>query len=217
MVHVARRELGTAEEILRQGIAVRQRAAVTADRFPANGLHWLLGLIRLAEGDASGARVEFDRELTAPGSRMYGPEYAMDAYDGHGFVCLASGDFVGAEAMFEKALAQYPDHARSIIGLAKAYAGRGRRDAAQSALDRAGRALDELRENGRTAEAAMATAFAMAAAGRRDEAIAVLTTLLADSPPGFAGWTIPIEPLLADLRSQPSFRAICARLADRAS
>jgi DNA-binding winged helix-turn-helix (wHTH) protein/tetratricopeptide (TPR) repeat protein len=217
MVHVARRELGTAEEILRQGIAVRQRAAITADRFPANGLHWLLGLIRLAEGDASGARAEFDRELKAPGSRMYGPEYAMDAYDGHGFVCLAAGDFVGAEAMFEKALAQYPDHARSIIGLAKAHAGRGRRGAAQSALERASRALDELRENGRTAEAAMATAFAHAVAGRGHEAIAVLTTLLADAPPGFAGWTIPIEPLLADLISQPSFRAVSARLADRAA
>ena len=217
MVHVARRELGIAEEILRQGIAVRQRAATTADRFPANGLHWLLGLIRLAEGDASGARAEFDRELNVPGSRMYGPEYAMDAYDGHGFVCLAAGDFTGAEAMFEKALRQYPDHARSIIGLSKAYAGRGRHDAAQSALERASRALDELRENGRTAEAAMATAFARVVGGRSDEAIAVLTTLLADSPPGFAGWTIPIEPLLADLTSQPSFRAICARLADRAS
>ena len=217
MVHVARRELGIAEEILRQGIAVRQRAATTPDRFPANGLHWLLGLIRLAEGDASGARAEFDRELNVRGSRMYGPEYAMDAYDGHGFVCLAAGDFTGAEAMFEKALRQYPDHARSIIGLSKAYAGRGRQNAAQSALERARRALDELRENGRTAEAAMATACAHMAGGRSDEAIAVLTTLLADSPPGFAGWTIPIEPLLADLRSQPSFRTVIAKLSERAS
>jgi tetratricopeptide (TPR) repeat protein len=216
MVHVARRELEIAEEILRQGIAVRQRTATSADRFPANGLHWMLGLIRLAEGDASGARAEFHRELKAPGSRMYGPEYAMDAYDGHGFVCLAAGDFAGAEAMFGHALEQYPDHARSLIGLSKAHAGRGRRDAAQAALDRAWRAVDELRENGRTAEAAMATAFAHSVAGRGDEAIAVLMTLLADSPPGFAGWTIPIEPLLADLKSRPSFRAVLARLAERA-
>lgn len=216
MVHVARRELEIAEEILRQGIAVRHRAATTADRFPANGLHWMLGLVRLAEGDTAGAHAEFDRELKAPGSRIYGPEYAMDAYDGHGFVCLAAGDFVAAEAMFAKALEQYPDHARSFIGLSKAHAARGRRDAAQAALDQAWRALDQLRENNQTAEAAMATAFAHTVSGQTDDALAVLTTLLADAPPGPAGWTIPIEPLLADLRSQPRFRAVLARLAERA-
>ena len=217
MVHVARRELEVAEEILRQGIAVRQRAATATDRFPANGLHWMLGLIRLAEGDESAARSEFDRELKTPGSRLYGPEYAMDAYDGHGFVCLAAGEFDGAEVMFGKALTRYPDHARSFIGLSKACAGRGRHDDAQAALDRAWRAIDELRENGRTAEAALATAFAHTVAGRGDEAIAVLTKLVADAPPGFAGWTIPIEPLLADLKSRPPFRAVLARLAERAS
>jgi len=217
MVHVARRELAIAEEILRQGLAVRQRAATTADRFPANGLHWLLGLIRLAEGDASGARAEFDRELKAPGSRMYAPEYAMDAYDGHGFVNLAAGDFAGAAAMFDKALEQYPEHARSLVALSKAHAACGLHDAARAALDRAWRALDELRGNGRAAEAAMATASAHAVAGRGDEAITALAGLLADAPPGFAGWTIPIEPLLADLRTHPAFRAVLARLAERAS
>jgi TolB-like protein len=217
MVHVARRDLAIAEEILRQGLAVRQRAATTADRFPANGLHWMLGLIRLAEGDAPGARAEFDRELKSAGSRMYRPEYAMDAYDGHGFVCLAAGDFAGAESMFEKALERYPDHARSLIGLSKAFAGRGRHDAAQSALDRAWRARDELRDNGRTAEAAMATAFAHVVAGRSDETLATLTALLIDAPPGFAGWTVPIEPLLAELKSQPRFRAVLSKLAERAA
>jgi hypothetical protein len=63
----------------------------------------------------------------------------------------------------------------------------------------------------------MATAFAHVVAGRGGEAIAALTTLMADAPPGFAGWTMPIEPLLAQLRSEPAFRATLARLADRAS
>jgi DNA-binding winged helix-turn-helix (wHTH) protein/tetratricopeptide (TPR) repeat protein len=216
MVHVARRDLAVAEEILRQGLAVRHRAATPADRFPANGLHWMLGLIHLAEGDVSGARAEFDRELKAPGSRMYGPEYAMDAYDGHGFVCLADRDFTGAEVMFGKALEQYPDHARSLIGMAKAYTGQGRHDAARNALERAWRAHDELRENGRAAEAAMTAASAHAAVNRVDEAIAALLTLLTEAPPGFAGWTVPIEPLLVDLKPWPSFRAVLARLAERA-
>ena len=217
MVHVARRDLAAAEEILRQGLAVRQRATGTADRFPANGLHWMLGLIRLAEGDASAARAEFDRELKSPGSRMYGPEYAMDAYDGHGFVCLAEHDFSGAETMFRRALDMYPDHARSLIGLSAAHQRRGQRAAAKDALDHAWRALDELRDSGRAAEASMATAFAHVVAGRGGEAVAALTALMADAPPGFAGWTMPIEPLLADLKAQPAFRAVLARLADRAS
>jgi DNA-binding winged helix-turn-helix (wHTH) protein/tetratricopeptide (TPR) repeat protein len=217
MVHVARCDLSIAEEILRQGLAVRQRAATAADRFPANGLHWMLGLIRLAEGDASGARAEFDRELKTPGSRMYGPEYAMDAYDGHGFVCLAAGDFAAAEAMFRKALDRYPDHARSLIGLSKALADRGRQEAAHAALNRAWHSCDELRENGRRTEAAMATAFAHAVSGQCDEAVATLAALTTDAPPGFAGWTIPIEPLLAELRTRPSFRAVLARLGERAA
>ena len=216
MVNVARRELAVAEEILRQGIAVRERAATTADRFPANGLHWMLGLIRLAEGDPVMARAEFDRELRSPGSRMYGPEYAMDAYDGHGFACLATDDLAGAVRMFGKALERYPDHARSLIGLSQAQERGGDRAAAHVALTHARRSVDELQQSGRTAEAAMATAFAHVVAGRDGDAIAVLATLLNEGPPGFAGWTIPIEPLLGSLKTKPAFRDVLARLADRA-
>jgi hypothetical protein len=63
----------------------------------------------------------------------------------------------------------------------------------------------------------MATAFAHVAAGREDKAMAALATLLNDAPPGFAGWTIPIEALLARLTSTPAFRTLLARLADRAT
>jgi tetratricopeptide (TPR) repeat protein len=217
MVHVARGELAVAEEILRQGIAVRERGATTADRFPANGLHWMLGLIRLAEGDPLTARAEVDRELQSSGSRMYGPEYAMDAYDGHGFACLATDDPAGAVAMFNKALERYPDHARSLIALSQAHARGGDPSAAHAALEHAWRSVDELQHSGRTAEAAMATAFAHVAGGREDTAMAGLATLLNDAPPGFAGWTIPIEALLARLKWTPAFRSLLARLADRAT
>ena len=61
----------------------------------------------------------------------------------------------------------------------------------------------------------MATAFAHAVAGRDDDAIEVLGTLLKDAPPGFAGWTIPIEPLLAQLKVRPAFGRILSQLAER--
>jgi DNA-binding winged helix-turn-helix (wHTH) protein/tetratricopeptide (TPR) repeat protein len=216
MVHVARRDLSGAEEILRQGLAVQQRGSSKADRFPANGLHWLLGLVRLAQGDVDQARAEFDRELTSRGSEMYAAEYAMDAYDGHGFVCLETNDGAAAEAMFGKALAIYPDHARSLVGLAAARARRGDRPSADAALHHAWRAIQELKESGRMSEAAMATSFGHVIAGRLGEAADTLWRLMEEAPPGFAGWTIPVEPLLSGLRIDPGFHAILERLAQRA-
>jgi len=217
MVHVARQDPGGAEEILRQGLAVQQRETSKADRFPANGLHWLIGLIRLAAGDVERAHAEFDRELTSRGSQMYAAEYAMDAYDGHGFACLASGDAAGAEAMFGKALAIYPDHARSLVGLADARRRRGDSRASGDAIEHAWRAIQELKESGRTTEAAMATSFGQVLTDRPDAAAATLRQLLEDAPPGFAGWTIPIEPLLGGLRTMPAYRDILRRLAERAA
>ena len=49
-----------------------------------------------------------------------------------------------AEAMFGKALAIYPDHARSLVGLAAARSRRGDRSSADAALDHAWRAIQEL-------------------------------------------------------------------------
>lgn len=217
MVHVARRDLADAEETLRQGLAVQQRSAIQPGRFPANGLHWLLGLIRLAHGDVGRARAEFDRELSSRGSEMYAAEYAMDAYDGHGFACLAANQPAEAEAMFARALERFPGHARSFVGLAQARRSRGDRGGTGSALDRAWAAIAELNESGRTVEAAIASSFACVVAGERDRAVQTLATLLEAAPPGFAGWTLPIEPLMADLRALPACEAVLKRLAGRAA
>jgi hypothetical protein len=47
-------------------------------------------------------------------------------------------------------------------------------------------------------------------------AVEALPTLDVDAPPGFPGWTIPIEPMFKPLYAQPEFGAILARLAERA-
>jgi len=52
--------------------------------------------------------------------------------------------------------------------------------------------------------------------GRPSDAVALLDRLLAEAPPGFPGWTIPIEPLFKPLQAQPEFAAVLSRLADRA-
>ena len=63
MVHIARGEPDRAEPVLREGTIVQDRQADLKQRYPAKGLHWLLGLVRLARGDAAEAQIEFARLL----------------------------------------------------------------------------------------------------------------------------------------------------------
>jgi DNA-binding winged helix-turn-helix (wHTH) protein/tetratricopeptide (TPR) repeat protein len=216
MVHVARGDLGLAESVLRQGITFERPGAGRAERFPGSGLHWLLGLTRLASGDVDEARREFDRELALASGGIFADEFAMDAFDGHGFALIDAGDLRGAAAMFKRALERYPEHARSWLGLAAVHARQRRHKDAAAATTRALKAIDELRTNGRNTEAAMAAAFAQVQSGRATDACATLGRLLAEAPPGFAGWTLPVEPVLASLRGEPSFRALLGTLAERA-
>jgi DNA-binding winged helix-turn-helix (wHTH) protein/tetratricopeptide (TPR) repeat protein len=217
MVHVARGDLGLAESVLRQGLAFEQPGDAQASaRFPGSGLHWLLGVLRLASGDITGARAEFDRELALGTRGIFAAEFAMDAFDGHGFAMIAAGDVAGASAMFTRALEQYPDHARSWLGLAAAHRAGKRAKDAEKATARALKAVDELRNHGRATEAAMVQAFAHVLGDRPAEAIATLERMLADAPPGFAGWTLPVEPFLAPLRGDAAFRRLLGTLSDRA-
>ena len=216
MVHIARSDLTLAETVLRQGISFEGAEAVSRSRFPGQGLHWLLGLIRLASGDIDQARREFDREVELSTRGIFANEFAMDAFDGHGFALIDAGDLKAASAMFNRALERYPDHARSWLGLAAVRQRQRRLKDAGAAASRALASIADLSANGRTAEAAVSAAFADVHAGRPAEAFATLTRLLADAPPGFAGWTLPVEPFLAPLRGEPAFQDLLRKLADRA-
>jgi DNA-binding winged helix-turn-helix (wHTH) protein/tetratricopeptide (TPR) repeat protein len=216
MVHVARGDLQAAEHALRQGLVFEDDPTAGVERFPGRGLHWLLGLTRLALGDLSAARVEFDRELSSKRRGLYADEFAMDAYDGHGFSLLEAGDPAAAAAMFDHALARFPDHARSLLGRAEALRRSGFKEKADASVAHALRAIDELKQYGRQTEGAMASAINFALAGQSAKAIATLDELLCSAPPGFAGWTIPVEPALAALKLLPAYAPVLKRLAERA-
>lgn len=217
MVYVARGDRPRAAEILQRGTASEGTSATpAAERFPASGLHWLTGLLHLADGNTAAASIAFDLELHSKGSGLFAAEFAMDAYDGHGFVRLKRDDARGAVEMFEMALRKYPGHARSLVGLALACRKLGESTRTDDALARAQRAVDELGASGRSSEAMLAKAFWHTAADRRPAAITALGQLLTDAPAGSAGWTIPIEPLLDPLRREPAFDAVLSRLGDRA-
>jgi DNA-binding winged helix-turn-helix (wHTH) protein/tetratricopeptide (TPR) repeat protein len=216
MVHIARGSLDRAESTLREGTIVQDRQAHLKQRYPAKGLHWLLGLVRLARGDAAEALLEFDREITSGARQLYAPEFAMNAHDGAGFAHLATGDAGAAVSRFRHALALFPDHARSLVGLGSALRLDGDRAASDEAFHRASAAIDSLRRGGRAGEATMVEAFQLAVRNKRDDAAVTLHRLFDKAESSFTGWTIPVEPLLEGLRGTPAFAGVLAKLAERA-
>jgi adenylate cyclase len=212
MVHIARGAFDRAESVLREGTILQDRQADLRQRYPAKGLHWLLGLVRLAMRDPREARSEFDREIAVGPTQLYAAEFAMNAYDGAGFLALHTGDAADAARMFRRALELFPEHARSLVGLGAALTARGDARAADAAFNHARRAIDALRQGGRASEATLAEAFLHAVLGRPDEAIALLKRLVDRPELPFTGWTIPIEPLFASLRQRADFQAVVASL-----
>lgn len=213
MVYVARHQLDVAEEVLRQGLAVHERNASGAERFPAHGLHQLLGLIALERGDVGSAQQSFRRELASTGQTIYADECAANASEGQGCVLLATGDRAGAVASFKQALARVPERARVLIHLVAAHQSGGERAAAVRAVERAERAIDRLRHHGRADETALCEALLAAARGRPEDAAARLARGLDGTPPGPACWTVPIEPLLAATRALPCYAPVRVKIA----
>ena len=216
MVHIARGQIDRAESVLREGTIVQDRQAHLKQRYPARGLHWLLGLVRLAQEDVAEAETEFDKERGCGDGQLYGPEFMMNACDGGGFAKLRAGDPAGAVQHFTRALGLFPEHARSLVGLGAALAAAGKRKDAAAAFNRADAAIVALRKGGRGSEATIAQAFLNTATGRSAEAIDCLRSLLNRADLPFTGWTIPVEPLLDPLKHERGFQEVLQTLAARA-
>jgi DNA-binding winged helix-turn-helix (wHTH) protein/tetratricopeptide (TPR) repeat protein len=216
MVHIARGEPDRAEPVLREGTIVQDRQANLKQRYPAKGLHWLLGLVRLGRGDAAEAHTEFQREIASGSSQLYAPEFTMNAHDGAGFACLRSGDAEAATRHFQCALALFPEHARSLVGLGAALTASGDAAGAEAAFARAETCIAALRRGGRGSEATLAEALHHAARAEEDAALHALHELLDRADLPFTGWTIPIEPLLDRVRQLRGYGRIAEQLADRA-
>ncbi len=217
LVHIARDQLNLAEDLLRRGTEVQDRQIGRGGRFPPNGLHWLLGLTRLARGDSDEALTEFETELRhGDATHMYSREFAMESHVGTGFARLSQGETAAALAGFDRALDLYPANIRARIGRAVTVAGEGDRAAAERELESAERALADLKASRRDTETALATALERVARGRFDEAIEILARRLRESRKGFGGWIIPVEPLFQPLRTRQGFQNVLNLLGERA-
>ncbi|HSL22250.1 MAG TPA: winged helix-turn-helix domain-containing protein [Vicinamibacterales bacterium] len=217
MVATARGRLEQAEAVLREGIVVLERQVGRRERFPASGLHWMLGLVRLARGDAGEAEREFDAEIRTAGDRLYAREFTLASLNALGAAAIRTGAFDRAIGCFTAALACDGDHARTCVGLSLALTGAGQEAAAAAAAARARSVVEALARGPRIQEATLLQAVLLAAAGHPDGALQALVRLVTGAPPGFTGWTIPIEPLLEPVRQLPGYAALAASLAARAS
>jgi len=207
MVHVARGDLAEAERVLQHGTAVQDRQIARGERYPALGLHWLLGMVRLAAEDPAEALEEFDRERAlAEPHRLYGREYAMYALLGRGSALHRAGRRDDARAAFEDALRLYPQHPLALIGYA---------ETSGEPFNRVRAAIAGMRAT-KPIQAAIAEGALLAVQGEPARAAAALDRMLADAPPGFAGWHLSVQPLLRDVAETAPIKAVLARLAERA-
>jgi len=206
MVHVARGHLGEAERVLQHGTAVQDRQIARGERYPALGLHWLLGLVRLAQADIGEALDEFERERAlAQPHRLYGREYSMYALLGRGSALVRAGRRDEAAEAFRGALVLYPHHPLALIGAAVATDG---------SFTRAEAAIAGM--TAKPVQAGIATAALCAARGDAAASAAALDAVLSAAPPGFAGWQVPVLPMFLEVAESAPVKAVFDRLADRA-
>ena len=153
MVFAARNDLAAAEAALRQGLIVHERHRGRAERFPARGLDWLLGLVLHARGDAVGALAAFDREIDPDSQRLYALEFSANALYARGVVQLTGGAAAEAERAFAAAQALHVADPRPYIGRAEALRALGRDTDAMTCTAAATQVIAALERAGRRSEA----------------------------------------------------------------
>jgi len=216
MVHVARGNLREAEAVLRQGAAIQDRQIARGERYPALGLHWLLALVRLAQDDIEEACRELEHERTlAEPHRLYGREYAMTADWTEGACLLRLHRPQDAIAAFERALALYPEHAQSHLGLALALREAGLLERADETMNQL-EVIERTLAHSRPVESAIVRAQVLTCEGNDAAAVRVLIDLLETAPSGFVAWTLPVEPFLHQVVAKKDFAVPLQILAERA-
>ncbi len=214
MLYVARGDLAAAERIARRRL---EDPGPSANRFPGVGFHWMLGALEAEGGRHESAVAAFEKE-GSPISlrRLYGPEYAADAAAGRGFSLLALGATAEALGAFRDAEAAIDRHARALIGQALSAARLGRKAEANRLWVRVETIPAELAATSRPHLGRLVQALVHAAHGRQADSVAALQALLDHLPPCYLGWTLPLEPLLADLRRGGALEPVLSRLGERA-
>jgi DNA-binding winged helix-turn-helix (wHTH) protein len=209
-VHIARQSLGEAETELVKGAAAQDQQH-DGSRFSAVGLHLLLGLVRLAQGDESAARAEFEYELAREDAALiYTREACANTWCATGAMRLRSGDTSAAVEAFDLALERIPGHPVALAARAVAMRDSPSRESLEARLT-------QLRERGAAVEAAMGEAVYETLAGHSDRAVDLVHAAIEQAPAGSAGWVLPVDPFLQVHAHPARWAATLALLRNRAA
>jgi DNA-binding winged helix-turn-helix (wHTH) protein/tetratricopeptide (TPR) repeat protein len=216
MVHIARGALAVAASALRDGIAIQASNGQSPKRFPAHGLHWLLGAIALARNDIEAALASFESECASGNADLYAQEFALAATCGRGVALTAMGKMPEAIETLTGALPRDAS-GRAALLLAAIHHRLGDTNALGGSLAAAGEVAARLRSGGRNGEAAVLEAASRAVRGEAEAAASGVQQAVAAAPNGPFGWFLPIDPLFASVRDLPAFQTVLETIADRAA
>lgn len=211
-VHVARQAFEPAERELSAGAQAQDDQPAAGGRFPAVGLHWLGGLVKLRLGDHRAARAAFERELALECSHhLYTRECCANARYALGSLLWHRGDRASADEAFEESLRLVPGHPMALAARAIVHAG-----ATDPTADVPGR-IEQLRGQDALVEAALADSIRLVADGQKTSAARQLLAVLADAPLGPAAWVLPVEPFLQVWDHPEEWVSVLSLLRSRAS
>jgi len=187
-VYVARQTFDPAITHLRAGCAAQDAQHTGSGRFPAVGLHYLLGLVLGACGAWDEAFDEWARELTFEDyGHIYARETCANTWYAIGALRRRQGRLDMAEAGFHEALKRMPDHMLANIGLQALSTSPG---------------VYAICDDAKRVDAAMAKAAVSAVNGQHAQAAQALGEAILRAEPGSAGWLLPVDPLI-DVTSHP--------------
>lgn len=225
-VHVARNALKAAARELDLALAIVSRDASLSARFQAVGLHWLRGLLFLADGQGEKGIASFQREVALEiDGHIYASECAAQVWCGIGACHLRSDEQVAREA-FDEAIRRVPGHPQAHLGLAILDA-RGDDGSVAAHLEvrlhavATSRPVDpDAADRGLPThvpfEVHVARAAALKADGRIVEGMRLLLAALEAAPPGNSGWFIPLDPFLRVMADPETAATLLGTLSDRA-
>ena len=201
-VHVSRQAFDAADRELAAGTNA-QDDQVAGATFGGVGLHWVAGLLRLAQGDGDAAARHFDRELAFEGSgHLYSRECCAATWYAKGAQAFHRGDRSAVTSAVDEVVARVPGHPLALaIG--------GSDDELAERLARA-------RARGAHVDVSVSLAVRQASRGQTPDPGAILSTLQ-QTPPGASGWYLPVEPMLRPLHTPEAWGATLALLRSRAA
>ena len=201
-VHVARQAFEAASRELTAGAAAQDEQAAGA-MFGGVGLHWLTGLLRLAQGEDDAAERHFDRELAFERSgHLYARECCAASWYAKGAAAFHRGDRHAARSAFDEVLRRVPGHLLAL--------------SAGGSADELAARLRTVRQRGATVDAGVAETVRQIA-DKREPDVEALFVALQQAPAGAAGWFLPLEPMLRPTADPGRWGLTMALLRSRAA